>query len=190
MKINERKPMGAIAAVVLVTLLLASAAQARSLSLKPPSLANTKGWITARFGVAVEDLPILKGELEDGATLVLTCEVGLLEGRDYWLDREVASGRYICELHFDALKREYVLTPARGGQAVRGRDIGKLLEAEWGSIEVGLGSWALLQRGSHYSLRIRTIMNEKDAPDGIMRYIYFWSWDAGAENSFQLDFTY
>ena len=33
-------------------------------------------------------------------------------------------------------------------------------------------------------------MNEADAPDGLSRFIYFWSWDAGADASFQLDFTY
>ena len=33
-------------------------------------------------------------------------------------------------------------------------------------------------------------MNQEDAPEGVMRFIYFWSWDAGANNTFQLDFTF
>ena len=187
---KQRKRIGAFAAMLLAVLALAVAARAQSLSLKPPSLANVHGRLTARFGVAVEELPILKGELEDGLELVLTCDIGLYRSNDYWMDDEIVSGAFASELRYDPLTREYVMTLHRGGQELRDTNIGGLLDKGWGVIEIGLGSWALLDRGEKYSLRLHTAMNEKDAPDGVMRYIYFWSWDAGAENSFQLDFTY
>lgn len=190
MKIKKRKRMGACAAVLLAVLAIAAAAMAQSLSLKPPSLANVQGRLTARFGVAVEELPILKGELEDGLELVLTCDIGLYQERDYWLDDVIASGLFVSELRYDSLTQEYVMTLPKGGRTLRNKDIRELLSQGWGTIEVGLGSWSILDRGEKYSLRLHTAMKEKEAPDGVMRYIYFWSWDAGAENSFQLDFTY
>lgn len=33
-------------------------------------------------------------------------------------------------------------------------------------------------------------MNEVDAPEGISRFLYFWSWDAGVDNTFHLNFTF
>ena len=73
---------------------------------------------------------------------------------------------------------------------LRNTDLGQLLSEGWGTIETNLGSWALLDRGRKYRLRLQTSMNEQDAPEGLMRFIYFWSWEAGANNSFQLDFTF
>lgn len=190
MKTEERNRLGLFAAVVLAALMLASPCLAQSLTLKPPSLADAGGRITARFGVSVEDVPILKGELEDGLALVLVCEVGLYRENDWWLSSRVASGKLTSGLRFDPLKQEYVMTTPGGGQPLRDKDLVKLLEKGWGDVEVALGSWALLEKGQKYSLRLFTSMNEEDAPDGILRYLYFWSWNPGAENSFQLDFTY
>jgi len=177
-------------AVALAVLLLAGSALAQNLNLKAPSLANMHGRLTVSFGVTVDELPILKGELEDGATLVLKCMVGLFEANDYWLDSEISTGGFVSILRYDALTREYTMTLPGHDTALRNRDIGVLLEEGWSTIRISMGSWALLDRGSKYSLRLQTTMNELDAPEGFMRYIYFWSWDAGAENSFQLDFTY
>lgn len=190
MKAKQRNHMAGCALALLAVFALASAALAQGLSLKPPSLANVNGRLTARFGVAVEELPILKGELEDGLELELSCDIGLYRTNDYWMDDEIASGVFVSALRHDPLTREYVMTLPRGGQPLRNTDIKELLSDGWGAIEIGLGSWALLDRGVKYSLRLNTSMNEKDAPDGVMRYIYFWSWNPGAENSFQLDFTY
>lgn len=170
--------------------LLADAARAQGLSLKPPSLANVHGRITARFGVTVEELPILKGELEDGIELVLTCDVGLFRVNSYWLDDRLAAAAFVSTLGFDPLTREYLMRLPRTAQPMRGKDLGELLDRGWGKIEIGLGSWALLDRGVKYRLRLKTSMNDKDAPEGVMRYIYFWSWSPGSDNSFQLDFTY
>jgi hypothetical protein len=190
MKTKQRNHMGGCALALLAVLALASVALAQGLSLKPPSLANVNGRVTARFGVAVEELPILKGELEDGLELVLSCNIGLYRINDYWMDDEIASGIFVSSLRFDPLTREYVMTLSRGEQSIRNQNIKKLLDEGWGEVEVGLGSWALLDRGVKYSLRLKTSMNEKGAPDGFMSYFYFWSWNPGAENSFQLDFTY
>lgn len=190
MKTKQHKRIGACTAILLVVLTLTAVARAQSLSLKPPSLANVHGRLTARFGVAVEEIPILKGELEDGLELVLSCDVGLYRRNNYWMDDEIASGIFVSELRYDPLTQEYIMALQKGEKALRDKDIGRLLDKGWGVIEIGLGSWALLDRGQKYSLRLHTSMNEKDAPDGVMRYIYFWSWDTGAKNAFQLDFTY
>ena len=177
-------------AALLAVLILTGVAMAQSLSLKAPTLANVNGRLTARFGIVVEDRPILKGELEDGAVLVLKCEVRLLEPRDYWLDREISEVRFQSRLNFDPLTREFVMTLPDRQTPLRNKDLSTVLDEGWGTIGATLGSWALLDRGKKYSLRLHTSMNEEGAPEGVMRYIYFWSWDAGADNAFQLDFTF
>ncbi|WP_316898199.1 DUF4390 domain-containing protein [Pseudodesulfovibrio indicus] len=188
---NRAKFPAGIMLAILILALLASAGPvlAQSLSLTPPSLANVDGRVTARFGVVVEK-PILKGELMDGAVLVLKCAVRLVEPSDYWLDREVAEGEFVSRISFDALTREFVLTLPGGRATLRDEDLSKVLDEGWGSIETPLGAWSQLEHGRKYSLKLSTSMNQEDAPEGVMRFIYFWSWDAGANNTFQLDFTF
>lgn len=177
-------------AVCLTAILIAGSALAQTLVLSAPALANVHGRLTARFGVAVEEKPVLKGELEDGVEMVLDCRVKLVEESAYWLDKEITTAVFRSELRYDALTKEFVMTlPDREGQ-LRNTNLPNLLKEGWGVIQVTLGSWALLDRGQKYSMRLKTSLNEKDAPEGISRFIYFWSWEAGASNSFQLDFTY
>ncbi len=190
MTYTAHKQVGTLLGIILTVFIFTGIASAQSLSLMAPSLANVNGRLTARFGVTVEEKPVLKGELEDGAVLVLKCSVNLYEENNYWLDSELASVTFKSVLEFDALKREFVMSLPDRETPLRNKDIGQLLEDGWGVIEASLGSWALLDRGTKYSLRLHTSMTEKDAPEGVMRYVYFWSWDAGADNSFQLDFTY
>ncbi|WP_319582664.1 DUF4390 domain-containing protein [uncultured Pseudodesulfovibrio sp.] len=184
------KPATLFPAAFLAVLILAGVAMAQSLSLKAPTLANVNGRLTAQFGIVVEDRPILKGELEDGAVLVLKCEVNLLEPRDYWLDRDISEAHFQSRLSFDPLTREFVMTLPDRQSPLRSEDLSEILDKGWGTIGATLGSWTLLDRGKKYSLRLRTSMNEEGAPEGMMRFIYFWSWDAGANNAFQLDFTF
>ncbi|HKI80854.1 MAG TPA: DUF4390 domain-containing protein [Pseudodesulfovibrio sp.] len=183
-------PAVLLPAALLAVLILAGVALAQSLSLKAPTLANVNGRLTALFGIVVDDRPILKGELEDGAVLVLKCEVKLLEPRDYWMDRDISEVRFQSRLSFDPLTREFVMTLPDRQTPLRGKDLSAILDKGWGTIGATLGSWALLDRGKKYSLRLHTSMNEEDAPEGMMRFFYFWSWDAGADNAFQLDFTF
>mgnify|MGYP001773799103 CR=1 FL=1 len=183
-------PAVLLPAALLAVLILAGVALAQSLSLKAPTLANVNGRLTALFGIVVDDRPILKGELEDGAVLVLKCEVKLLEPRDYWMDRDISEVRFQSRLSFDPLTREFVMTLPDRQTPLRGKDLSAILDKGWGTIGATLGSWALLDRGEKYSLRLHTSMNEEDAPEGMMRFFYFWSWDAGADNAFQLDFTF
>ena len=181
---------GACFLTVSTILIFVGIAFAQSLSLMAPSLANVDGKLTARFGVTVEDKPVLKGELEDGAELVLKCTVKLFKANDYWLDSELSSSQFESMIRFDALTREFVMTLPGRDVPLRDANISEILEKGWGVIEARLGSWSLLERGTKYSLRLNTTINEQGAPEGMMRFIYFWSWDAGADNSFQLDFTY
>jgi hypothetical protein len=191
MRTHDSLRAGLLPAFILLTaLLMAGDALAQSLSLVAPTLANVHGRLTALFGIVVEEKPILKGELEEGAVLVLKCEVNLLEPSDYWLDRKISEVHFKSRLSFDPLTREFVMTLPARDNPLRNKDLGKLLDDGWGTIEASLGSWALLDKGKKYSLRLHTSMNEEGAPEGFMRFIYFWSWDAGADNAFQLDFTF
>jgi hypothetical protein len=195
MRTPDDKRAGSFPAILLpvaflAVLILAGVALAQSLSLKAPTLANVNGRLTARFGIVVEDTQILKGELEDGAVLVLKCEVKLLEPRDYWMDRDISEVRFQSRLSFDPLTREFIMTLPDRLTPLRGKDLSAILDEGWGTIGTTLGSWTLLDRGKKYSLRLHTSMNEEDAPEGMMRFFYFWSWDAGADNAFQLDFTF
>jgi len=190
MKYIAPKRIGTLLGVVLAVIIFTGIASAQSLSLMAPSLANVNGRLTARFGVTVEEKPVLKGELEDGAVLMLKCSVKLFEENTYWLDSELSSVLFKSVLEYDSLTREFVMTLPDRETPLRNKDLGQLLEQGWSVIEASLGSWALLDRGTKYSLRLHTTMTEEGAPEGVMRYVYFWSWDAGADNSFQLDFTY
>ncbi|ADU61171.1 MAG: DUF4390 domain-containing protein [Pseudodesulfovibrio sp.] len=180
--------LGAVAALVL--LLAPLAARAQTINLMAPSIANVSGMLTARFGVTVVEKVMLKGELQDGAQLALRCAVSLYKARDYWLDGHLASSSFESVLSSDPLTGEFLMTLPGRSTPLRAKDIETLLREGWGTIEVSLGPWDMLERGQKYSLILNTSMNEADAPDGVSRFIYFWSWDAGADASFQLDFTY
>jgi len=73
---------------------------------------------------------------------------------------------------------------------LKNKDLEALLQEGWSIIEARLGPWDMLERGQQYSLSLQTTMNEVGAPEGFSRFIYFWSWDAGADNTFQLNFTF
>ena len=190
MHTRELTRAGLVAAALLAVLLFAVSAAAQSLSLTAPSLANVQGRLTALFGITVEEKPILKGELEDGGVLVLRCELVLAEPNAYWFDNTISEAEFESVLKYDALSREFTMTLPGRETPLRNVDLPRLLREGWGTIEVGLGSWALLDRGRKYRLKLSTSMHEQDAPQGMMRFIYFWSWEAGAENAFQLDFTF
>ncbi|MFH1914034.1 MAG: DUF4390 domain-containing protein [Pseudomonadota bacterium] len=179
-----------IFALALGALLVAVPALAQSISLRAPSLANVSGVLTARFGVGVVEPVVLKGELEDGGQFVLRCSVSLRSARDYWFDGHLASATFVSTLSRDALSGEVVMTLPGRTTPLRGKDIQALLIEGWGALEVGLGPWDMLERGSKYRLSLDAFMTDADAPEGLSRFIYFWSWDAGAGTSFQLDFTY
>jgi hypothetical protein len=184
------KRLGLIFPIALIVIIFASSALAQTLSLMAPSLANISGALTARFGVIVEEIPILKGELEDGAALVLKCEVELHKENEYWLNKEISAASFESVLKFDALTKTFTMTLPDRSNPLRNTDLKQLLKEGWGTIEARLGSWSMLERGQKYSLKLSTTMNEDGAPEGISRFIYFWSWDVGANNSFQLNFTY
>lgn len=138
----------------------------------------------------MEDKPIFKGELEDGAELVLKCDVSLEEVSNYWINNKIAAAEFVSVVKFDALTKEFVMTVPSRSTTLRSRNLDTILESGWGTIEVGLGPWAALERGQQYSLSINTTMIEAGAPEGLSRFIYFWSWDAGTDTTFILNFTY
>lgn len=174
----------------LVILILATTALAQTLSLMAPAIANVDGSLTARFGVTVEEKPILKGELNDGAVLVLKCDIRLSKITDYWFDSTIASTEFISTIKFEALTKDYVMTVPGRSSPLRNKDINALLTEGWSSIEAGLGPWSALERGQKYSLSVNTTMHEEGAPEGFTQFIYFWSWSKGADTTFILNFTY
>jgi len=174
----------------LLVLFFCGVSQAQTLSLMAPDIANDNGALKARFGVTVAEKPILKGELEDGHELVLKCKVDLLEVQDFWLDDSLSSTVFISSIRFDRLEREFVMTLPGNTSPLRHKNLGTLLKMGWGSIEISLGPWNMLKPGERYSLRLITTMNEKDAPEGVYRLLYFWSWDSGTDNTIHLNFTF
>lgn len=187
----KRLPVRQFFLAVLAVLIFTATAHAQTtLSLMAPSIENDNGAFKARFGVSVVEIPILKGELEDGVELILKCAIELFEVTDYWLDSTVGEARFESILKFDRLTREFVMTLPDRDTPLRNKDLKKLLADGWGTIETTLGSWYVLEKGEEYSLRLITTLNEVDAPEGVSRFIYFWSWDAGADNTFHLNFTF
>lgn len=176
--------------VGLTVLLLATAARAQTLSLMAPTIANDNGALTARFGVTVVEKPILKGELEDGAELILKCTVELFEVAHYWMDSTVSSAHFESIIKFDRLTKEFVMTIPGRATPLRDPNLEAILTKGWGNIKATLGPWNMLKEGQQYSLKLITTMNEVDAPEGLSRFFYFWSWDAGSDNTFHLNFTF
>lgn len=174
----------------LLLIVFATMAQAQSLSLMAPAIANDNGVFTARFGIAVEALPILKGELEDGAELVLKCKTGLFENNEYWLDSQVFKVSFESTISYDRIAKEFVLTLPGKDKPLRNENIETLLKEGWSSLEARLGPWDKLERGENYTLRLTTALQDADAPEGLSKIIYFWSWDAGSNNTFLLNFTF
>lgn len=186
--VSKHMQVALLAALLLI--LSATGAMAQTLSLMAPAIANENGSLTARFGVTVVEKPILKGELEDGSELVLKCAIELFEELDYWFDSTVSSASFESTLKYDQLTKEFVMTVPGRTQPFRDKDIESLLKRGWSTIKIKLGPWSMLERGQAYSLRLITTMNEAGAPEGLSRFIYFWSWDAGADNTFHLNFTF
>lgn len=176
--------------VALAVIFFTGIAQAQTISLMAPSIANDNGALKVRFGVTVVEMPILKGELEDGAELVLKCGIDIYAVSDYWLDSHIASTSLESVIKYEALTREFTLTLPGRSNPLRDTDLQALLKKGWGSIEAGLGAWNMLESGEKYSLELKTTINEVGAPEGFSRFIYFWSWDAGADNTFHLNFTF
>ncbi len=174
----------------LTLLLSASPAQSQTLNLMPPAIADNAGMLTANFGVTVEERPVLKGELEDGAKLVMKCRVKLFKVRDYWLDSIVAKTNFESVLQFEPLSKDFILTLPNRATPLRGKDLPMLLKEGWGTIETALCPWSELTRGEKYSLQLNITLHETDAPEGLTRLLYFWSWDTGPDSTFQLEFTY
>ena len=178
------------AACVFFLCALTGAAWAKTLSLSAPSIANEGGDLVVRFGVVVEDLPILKGELDDGLTLRLSCEAALSRDFDYWMDSHITSATFESQISRDALAGEYVMELPGLERPLRNVDLRELLRQGWSDIAVKLGPWETLTRGHTYNLRLTNLIEDAEAPEGLTRYLYFWSWDAGSDSSFQLKFTY
>ena len=175
---------------LLFTLLFYGVALAQTLSLMSPDIANDNGALKVRFGVTVVEKPTLRDELSEGRVMVLKSVIELFKVRDYWLDGSVASTSFESTLSFDRLTREYVLTLPNKSTPISDKDLDVVLQKGWGRIDALLGPWNMLEQGQDYSLRLITTMNEKDAPEGFYRFLYFWSWDAGSDNTFHLNFTF
>lgn len=181
---------GRLALTLLLLVSLCAVAEAQTLSLKAPVIDNVNGALKARFGVTVVEKPVFKGELKDGTEMVLKCAVELFERNDFWLDSTLSGTTFESVIRYDRLTQEFVLTLPGKKKPLRDKALAPLLEKGWGSIETTLGPWNMLERGTNYSLRLITTLNEKDAPEGFTKYLYFWSWDAGADNTFHLNFSF
>ncbi|MDC0336147.1 DUF4390 domain-containing protein [Pseudodesulfovibrio sp.] len=187
---TKRSRVAPVLIAALAVLIFTAVAHAQTLSLMAPAIANVNGALTARFGVTVVELPILKGELEDGAELILRCDIELSEVIDYWLNNGIAETAFESTLKYESLTKEFVMTLPGRNTPLKNTSLESLLREGWGTIEATLGPWNMLERGQEYSLSLNTTMNEVGAPEGVSRFIYFWSWDAGADTTFLLNFTY
>lgn len=188
---NHRTFNRAVAGLALLfTLLCCGVALAQTLSLMAPDIANDNGALKVRFGVTVVEKPTLRDELSQGHVMVLKSVIELFKVRDYWMDGSIASTTFESTLSFDRLTREYVVTLPNKSNPVSDKDLDVVLKKGWGRIDALLGPWNMLEPGKDYSLRLITTMNEKDAPGGFYRFLYFWSWDAGSDSTFHLNFTF
>lgn len=188
---NHRTFFPAVAGLALLLVLLSGgAALAQTLSLRAPDIANDNGALKVHFGVTVVEKPVLRQDLEEGRELVLKSVIELFRVRDYWLDSTVGTSSFVSTLGYDRLTREFTLTLPGESAPLRDKSLDSLLKKGWGRIEINLGPWNMLEAGEDYSLRLITTMNEKDAPEGFYRFLYFWSWDAGSDNTFHLNFTF
>ena len=178
--------------LVLATILClwAGVCAAQNVQLTNPSVNNVDGALTARFGVTLSSLDEVASELEAGVSMRLVCQARLYRENLFWFDALLSDAEYEFVLSYDALNKEYALQVPGMRTPVRHKNLAGLMDEQWSSLELTLGSWDALRRGHTYSLKLKAFLGRGQAPDSLAGGIFHWFWGKGASSTYMMDFRY
>lgn len=177
-------------AVLLAAVLCTSIAfGAQTLNLVNAAVARDGDYLTARFGIHLGGVEEVGASLHNGLQQELFCRAVIYRQRSYWFDDLLGSGEYSCQIGFDSLDKEFILQ-IRGGETLKGPELGPLLEQAWERLRLPLCSWGRLERGKAYSLEIQVSLGSTEVPDWVTKALFFWNWEDGPSATYKLDFRY
>lgn len=179
-----------LCAVILGVVFVCAPCLAGELELGSLILDNQDGNLGVRFGIRLSGLDELREELDAGTTVILGCQATVSRKGRMWLDKQLVGAELNSTVTKDVLADEYRLQLPGESKPRRGKDLGALLEASWGSLALDLGPWTALAPGNDYQLKIEISLDRSDVPVWLRYVVFFWSFDVYPPASYQLDFTY
>jgi hypothetical protein len=187
MPLRRRNRLAALA-LTLGLCLWAQSAMATSLVLQNLVVDNQSGVLAARYGVAVDSLAEVSDALTGGATLALTCKAKLTRRGGVFSNPQVAAADLESRLKYDSLTKEFSLTLPGREAPLKNARLDELLRSGWGSLTLEMGAWKQLERGQEYTLSLDLRLHQVEIPNWFRRTLFFWSWDAAPQASYQLHF--
>lgn len=181
--------LATLGAVLLCLGLSVRPAAAQTLSLSNLVMDNQRGALTLRFSLAVNELEKLRALLQDGTTLALKCQIKLSRKRGYLPSKTLVDAEARQVLSGEPLSQEYVLEFDQQ-KAMRHRDLGRLLAEAWGHMEITLGPFSLLERGSSYSVALDVSLVEANVPAWMRWSLFFKSWEVAPSAVYRMDFEF
>lgn len=190
MRVGRTQALRLLFCLLLSALLGVPAALAQTLVLTNLVLDNQAGSVMVRFGIDAKGQNVIAMAVEEGVPTQLEVEASLYRVRDYVLDKRLARAELRSSLRFDPLTREYVVETPPGDNPLRSKRLEELLARSWGSLDIDLGPWSVLERGNAYRLRLDTALRQTDVPQWIKTLLFFWDWDLTPSAGYELEFTY
>jgi hypothetical protein len=164
-------------------------AMAQTLTLSNLVMDNQRGALTLRFSLTVNELERLRALLQDGTTLALKCQIKLSRKREYLPAKTLVDAEARQVLSGEPLSQEFVLEFDQQ-QAMRNKDLAKLLGDAWGHMEINLGPFSLLERGASYSVALDVSLIEANVPAWMRWALFFKSWEVAPSAVYRMDFEF
>jgi hypothetical protein len=187
MPLRRRNRLAALA-LTLGLCLWAQTALATSLVLQNLVVDNQSGVLAARYGVSVDSLAEVSDALTGGATLALSCKARLTRRGGVFSNPQVAAADLESRLKYDSLTKEFSLQLPGREAPLKNARLDELLRSGWGSLALEMGAWKQLERGQEYTLSLDLRLRQVEIPNWFRRTLFFWSWDAAPQTSYQLHF--
>lgn len=188
--VHMKSSFYAVVLFLLLILVQTWSCWAQEIELKNLALDNQQGNIRVRFGLELDQPEEIRQALDDGSVLGLKCSAVLIRKRDVLWDEEVASATVLHQVKHNPLSREYHLLLADDPEPLRSNDLLGLLNSGWDRLEIGLGPWNRLSRGSVFVLDLTVSVVQMEVPDWVKTTLFFRSWEVVPETTYRLEFTY
>lgn len=183
-------PLFRLLAACALALLLCSSAGAQELILKNLVLDNVAGDIQLRFGVELEDLEGVEELLQEGITIRMLSQSSLIRKRKLIWDKTLEQKDIEFEIKKNPLTGTYSLIDSRAQRVMKNEDLPTLIQANWSTLTMSLGSWNSLPQGVAYAMNLRVVLKRANVPVWLKKALFFWSWDVVDQKNYRMDFVY
>lgn len=167
-----------------------SQVRAQDLELKNMALDNVSGSIQLSYGIQVLEVQALEEHLSEGLVLRLQCRAKLIRDRRWWWDALLQEEQQEFQLRTQRLQGKYVLSSKQQDKALKGKDLGQLLQRGWSGMKLRLGKWEQLEPEQDYAVVIKLSLKRSNVPWWLRKALFFWSWDVVPEQKYRMDFKY